>query len=175
MVWKKENINKSKAVVVSTDRLSKGPCRAVLGRCWQWRGVSAQEATTQYLSPPRSFTMSTKWIAQTEWDQVCSKGRRERRESRSVVSFRLFSTLWTLQSMEFSRPEYWRGYPFPSPGDRPNPMIEPRCPALQTDSLPAEPQGEAGGGIQKETKEKKKDSDNLISALTSQTGGQTPF
>ena len=46
-----------------------------------------------------------------------------------------------LQSMEFSRPEYWNGYPFPSPGDLPNPGIEPRSPALQADSLPAEPQG----------------------------------
>ena len=43
--------------------------------------------------------------------------------------------------MEFSRPEYWSGYPFPSPGYLPNPGIEPRSPALQVDSLPAEPQG----------------------------------
>ena len=43
--------------------------------------------------------------------------------------------------MEFSRPEYWSGYPFSSPGDLPNPGIEPRSSALQADSLPAEPQG----------------------------------
>ena len=43
--------------------------------------------------------------------------------------------------MEFSRPEYWSGWPFPSPGDLPNPGIESRSPALQVDSLPAEPQG----------------------------------
>ena len=43
--------------------------------------------------------------------------------------------------MEFSRPEYWSGYPFSSPGDLPNPGIEPRSPVLQADSLPAEPQG----------------------------------
>ena len=42
--------------------------------------------------------------------------------------------------MEFSRPEYWSGQPFPSPGDLPNPGIEPRCPALRADSLPAETQ-----------------------------------
>ena len=51
--------------------------------------------------------------------------------------------------MEFSRPEYWSGSPFPSPGDLPNPGIEPRPPALQVDSLPAEPQGKpknTGGG-----------------------------
>ena len=43
--------------------------------------------------------------------------------------------------MEFSRPEYWSGQPFPSPGDLPNPGIETRSPALQAESLPAEPQG----------------------------------
>ena len=43
--------------------------------------------------------------------------------------------------MEFSRPEYRSGYPFPSPGDLPNPGIKPRSPTLQADPLPAEPQG----------------------------------
>ena len=43
--------------------------------------------------------------------------------------------------LEFSRPEYWSGLPFPSPGDLPNPGIEPRSPTLQADSSPAEPQG----------------------------------
>ena len=41
--------------------------------------------------------------------------------------------------MGFSRPEYWGGQPFPSPGDLPNRGMEPRSPALQVDSLPAEP------------------------------------
>ena len=45
------------------------------------------------------------------------------------------------KSMEFSRPAYWSGQSFPSPEDLPNPGIEPRYPALQVDSLPAEPQG----------------------------------
>ena len=43
--------------------------------------------------------------------------------------------------MEFSRPGYWNGYPFPSPGDLPNPGIKPRSPTLQADPLPDEPQG----------------------------------
>ena len=43
--------------------------------------------------------------------------------------------------MEFCRPEYWSGWHFPLPGDLPNPGTEPRSPALQVDSLPAEPQG----------------------------------
>ena len=44
-------------------------------------------------------------------------------------------------SMAFSRLEYWSGQLFPSPGDLPNPGIEPRCPALQADSLLYEPPG----------------------------------
>ena len=43
--------------------------------------------------------------------------------------------------MDFSRPEYWSGKPFPFLGDLPNPGIKPRFPTLQADSLPAEPQG----------------------------------
>jgi len=41
--------------------------------------------------------------------------------------------------MEFSRQEYWSGLPFPSPGDLPDPGIEPRSPAVRADSLPSEP------------------------------------
>ena len=39
---------------------------------------------------------------------------------------------WTIQSMEFSRSEYWSGLPLPSPGDLPNPGIKTRSPALQS-------------------------------------------
>ena len=42
-------------------------------------------------------------------------------------------------SMEFSRQEYWSRYPLPSPGDLPNPGVEPRYPALQADSFLSEP------------------------------------
>ena len=41
--------------------------------------------------------------------------------------------------MEFSRQEYWNGLPFPSPGDLPDPGIEPGSPALQANALPSEP------------------------------------
>ena len=44
-----------------------------------------------------------------------------------------------LPSLGFSRQEYWSGLPFPSPGDLPDPGIEPRSPELQADSLPSEP------------------------------------
>ena len=43
--------------------------------------------------------------------------------------------------MEFSRTEYWSGYPFPSRKDLPIPGIKPRSPMLPADSLPAEPPG----------------------------------
>ena len=41
-------------------------------------------------------------------------------------------------SMGFSRQEYWRGLPFPSPGDLPDPGIKPKSPASQAESLPTE-------------------------------------
>ena len=50
----------------------------------------------------------------------------------------LFATPWIIQSMEFSRPEYWSGQTCPSPGDCPNTGFEPGSPALQADSLPTE-------------------------------------
>ena len=45
-------------------------------------------------------------------------------------------------SMEFSKQEYWSVLSFPSPGDLPDPGIEPASPAWQADSLPSEPPGE---------------------------------
>ena len=57
-------------------------------------------------------------------------------ESRLVVSNSLWPP-WTTQSMEFSRPEYWNGYLFPSPGDLPHPGFRLGSSALQADSLSA--------------------------------------
>ena len=51
---------------------------------------------------------------------------------------RLFATPRTAQSMEFSRPEYWSGYPIPFPRDLPDPGIDLGSLTLQADSLPAE-------------------------------------
>ena len=60
------------------------------------------------------------------WDGVCCG-------CCSVVSD--CATPWTVAhqaplSTGFSRPEYWSGLPFPSPGDLPNPGIEPMSPAF---------------------------------------------
>ena len=58
----------------------------------------------------------------------------------------LLATPWTVAyqappSMGFSRQEYWSGLPFASPGDLPDPGIEPRSPTLQADTLTSEPPG----------------------------------
>ena len=65
---------------------------------------------------------------------------------KSLSRVQLFVIPWTVAyqappSMGFSRREYWSGLPFPSPGDLPDPGIEPRSPALQVDALISEPPG----------------------------------
>ena len=65
-----------------------------------------------------------------------------------VLAARLCLTAapWTVacqapESVELSSQEYWGGLPFLSPGELPNPGIEPGSPAVQADSLPSEPPG----------------------------------
>ena len=65
---------------------------------------------------------------------------------KSLSRVRLFATPWTVSlqappSMEFSGQEYWSRLPFPSPGDLPDPGIEPGSLALQADALPSESPG----------------------------------
>ena len=67
---------------------------------------------------------------------------------KSLSRVRLLVTPWTVTvahqappSMGFSRQEYWSGLPFPSPGDLPNPGIEPGSPAFQADASTSEPPG----------------------------------
>ena len=64
---------------------------------------------------------------------------------KSLSRVRLFATPWTVAyqaplSMGFSSQEYWSGF---SPVDLPDPGMEPRSPALQTDALPSEPPGKS--------------------------------
>ena len=68
---------------------------------------------------------------------------------KSLSHVRLFATPWTVAyqaspSLGFSREEYWSGLPFPSPGDLPDPGIEPGPPALEADALTSEPPGSCG-------------------------------
>ena len=64
----------------------------------------------------------------------------------SLSRVQLFVTPWTVAyqaplSIGFSRQECWSGLPFPSPGDLPDPGIEPGSPTLLADALPSEPPG----------------------------------
>ena len=61
-------------------------------------------------------------------------------QAKSFSRVRLCATPGTVAyevppSMEFSRKEYWSGLPFPSPGDFPDPGIEPGSPALQAEDF----------------------------------------
>ena len=69
-----------------------------------------------------------------------------------LICVQLFVTRWTAAhqaplSMRFSRKEHWSGFPFPPPGDLPDPRIKlmsPVSPSLQMDSLPLNYSGSPG-------------------------------
>ena len=138
---------------------------------WKKQESSRKTSTSALLSTPNPLTVriTTKcgkfwkrWEYQTTWPaswEILMQVRKQQLEldmkqqtaskSESEVSHVwLFVTPWTVAhqvppSMEFSRQEYWSRLPFPSPGDLPNPGIEPVSlvsPHWQADSLPAEPQ-----------------------------------
>ena len=84
-------------------------------------------------SPPKHTTCT----------QIFVSGSALEVKVKSLSCVQLFATPWTVAhqsplSMGFSRQEYWSGLPFPSPGDFPNPGIEPGPPTLQADALPSE-------------------------------------
>ena len=68
------------------------------------------------------------------------------RRVKSLSCVQLFVTPWTVAyqappSIGFSRQECWSGLPFSSPGDLPDPGIEPGSLTLQADALPSDPLG----------------------------------
>ena len=61
----------------------------------------------------------------------------------------LFAAPWAIAhqaplSLKFSKQEYWSGLPFPTPGDRPDPGMEPTSPALAGEFFTTEPPGKPG-------------------------------
>ena len=58
---------------------------------------------------------------------------------------RMYLFTWDLKAWSFCRQEYLSGLPFPSPGDLPDPRMEPELPALQADSLPSQSSGKPPG------------------------------
>ena len=116
-------------------------CHSGIKIIWGWGQLRGSRHRKGFLpSPyfPKSRALTFKGIhppvrTRKDWDLWKWKWR--------LLSYVwLFETPWTIQSMEFSRPEYWSGYPFPAPGDLPNPGIEPRSPALWLDSILSESQ-----------------------------------
>ena len=90
------------------------------------------------------------WLCQSFWlcgsQQTVENSYRDgnKVKVKSLSRVRLFVTLWIVAyqappPMGFSRQEYWSGLPFPSPGDLPNPGIEPGSPSFQADTLTSEP------------------------------------
>ena len=80
------------------------------------------------------------WVQPLGWEDPLEKGKATHS---CILAWRI---PWTVghqapPSMGFSRQEYWSGLPFPSPGDLPDPGIEPGSPALQADALTSEPPG----------------------------------
>ena len=94
---------------------------------------------------------------------------------KSLSRVRLFVTPRTVAyqappSTEFSRQEYWSGLPFPSPGDLPNPGIEPGSPALEADALTSEPPGKPNIYLYKSLN-KKQESFGILFALDREAHG----
>ena len=67
--------------------------------------------------------------------------------AQSLSHVRLFAILWTVAlqaplSIGFPSQEYRSGFPFLSPGDLPNPGVEPMSPTLAGEFFTAEPPGQ---------------------------------
>ena len=81
-------------------------------------------------------------LSKIPWTRFKDTVSKDQHHERHIV-FMSAATPWALQaplSMEFSRQEYWSGFSFPSPGDLPNPGIEPGPPTMQADSLSSDHQ-----------------------------------
>ena len=76
-----------------------------------WKMPSTEEPEAAVHEATNSRTQLSEWA-------LCES------ESHSGVSSSLWPHGWTMQSMDFSRPEHWSGEPFPSPGDLPNSWVE---------------------------------------------------
>ena len=153
---------------------------------WQnWKGIGVLWGSSEGLPPPPPPPPLSQCIRGNQNNNWRENFKSPCRRWGSVIDswkwkllsrVQLFATPWTIQSMEFSRPEilewvafpfsrgsshprdqtqvshiagrfftiwttreaqeYWSGWPIPSPGDLPDPGIEPGSPVLQADSLP---------------------------------------
>ena len=137
----------------SLDKNTRGGCHFIL-QCMKVKSESEVAQSCPTLSDPMDCSLpgsSIHGIFQArvlEWGAIPFSdhnlcGRHNKVKSLSRV--RLCDP-WTVAhqappSMGFSRQENWSWLPFPSPGDLPDPGIEPRSPAFQADALTSEPPG----------------------------------
>ena len=80
------------------------------------------------------------WGSQSRERGLKAEMKESESESEVAQSCPTLCDPWTVAhqappSVGFSRQEYWNGLPLPSPGDLPNPGIEPRSPTFQADAL----------------------------------------
>ena len=88
------------------------------------------------LEPRQSGTMWVRQMVEILMAPPLGPRNAGKGKVKSCSRVRLFVTPWTIahqapRSMGFSRQEYWSALPFPSPGDLPDPGIEPGSPALR--------------------------------------------
>ena len=100
---------------------------------WKWKSFSC----VQHFANPMDYTVHGTLQAKIlEWVAFpFSKGSSQPRDQTQVsCTARGFLTSWATREAQ----QYWSGYPIPSPGELPDPGIEPESLALQADSLPTE-------------------------------------
>ena len=107
---------------LASERLNIMWCR-MYSRIWHWNKVSMHATTT---------SIHLKILLLTRLSESCS-----------VLSDSLWPQGQAPLSMGFSRQEYWSGLPFPSPGDLPDPGVEPVLLSFLAGSLPFELPGKS--------------------------------
>ena len=143
-------------------------------RLWRvpWTAGRSNQSTLKEINPEQSLEgLMLKLKLQCFGYLMRRINLLERKWSRPVVSdslwpHGLFVAPQTPPSMGFSRQEYWSGLPFPSPGDLPNPGIEPRSPAMQADTLPSEPPGKPMFGKTESKRRRGKQRMRLLDSIT---------
>ena len=117
-------------------------------KCFSWSSVLIKELylLTFCYCVAHAISLLQECFFVAESLTTCSIFHYQQSEVKSLSRVQLFATPWTAAyqaspSMGFSRQEYWSGLPFPSPGDLPDPGIEPGSPALEADALTSEPPG----------------------------------
>ena len=158
--WRTASLAVDRAVEACRDQRQQrdvtAPRAGETGRRWRypsWCALEPRRSPAQDDQCPRLLlwecedrrALGQSWT----WDYGFPQGRSKAR-GKVPSHGRLFVTPWTTRSMEFSRPEYCSGQPFPSPGDLPQPRDRPQVSHIAGRFfLLAEPQGKpktTGGG-----------------------------